>query len=231
MKIPRHYYENVFLKFEDYLLNKKYKIMHYKKKEILFQDLDVSQTNIYYYILDGYTKICGYTGDGEKKILCFYGKGTFTNLCFDNDVYSVYLSEYLEAITNVTILMFPKETIIEILKNDFDFTMSMFAFNNDLISLLSYHSITIPYLACDTRLCDFLYMSYVYHPSAQNNFPENIFVSQEDIANYIGVTRTQISRSIHKLRELGIISTGHKMITIRDTDMLLSHCSPVINCQ
>lgn len=230
MKIPRHYYKDDFSEFESYLLLKKHKLVKYKKGDRLFNEFEFNESpTVYYYIIKGRAFVYGLTEDGSKKLMCYYDKGTFTNPCLDNEQFSIYQSEFMEAANDVDILIFEKSTIIEILKDNFNFTLKIISFNNDLISLLSYQCLTLPYLKSETKLCDFIYMSYYYNSLPQYYNTHRINITQEEIANFIGITRTQVTRLLKILRKDLILQTYRGFIIILDVNSLLQRCSNVIN--
>ncbi len=49
-----------------------------------------------------------------------------------------------------------------------------------------------------------------------------ISLSQRDIADYIGLSRTSVALEYTRLKELGAIRTGRKYVAIHDLDLLES---------
>lgn len=229
MRIPRHYYEGYFSEFEDYLLQQKHTVQRYNKGETLFKKMPVA--NVYFYILEGQSMVYGITMQGEKKVQCYYGAGCFSSLAISEELDSIYYNQNNEALSDMTVLLFERETILKILQERFDFVLAMLEFTNELAALLSYHNLTLAYLPSLTKLCDFLYMSYVHCPSQQKDTPHLVYYSQEQIANYIGVTRTQVSRLLKTLKEQNLIETRRGCIEIIDPQQLLARCSRVVNLQ
>lgn len=227
MNIPKHYFENTFGEFEDYLLTQPYQIYAYKPGDILFSDLS-NHNKYFFYIIRGYTMVSATTEDGNKKVMCFYAQGTITNLLIDMNPQSIFETEFIQALTNVTVLAFKKEDILEIIRSNFNFARRIIMFQNELIALLTYHCLTLPYVRSETRLYDFLYMSWCTPPSVHEKEPETIYISQEHIAQYIGVTRTQTARLIKKMREENLIKTHRCSIKIIDINTIRSRCSSVL---
>jgi CRP-like cAMP-binding protein len=52
--------------------------------------------------------------------------------------------------------------------------------------------------------------------------PEAIYfpLSQEEIADYAGITLVHVSRVIKELRDLGLLDNGHRKIRVLDADAL-----------
>lgn len=230
LRIPRHYFEGYFSDMEDYLLGKRHKRVSCRKGEQPFFN-GHSLKNLYFYILSGAATVHGYTEQGDRKEMCCYASGVFGLLGIDDNLDSIYHNELMRALTDMEILLFERETVLDMLQENHRFVLRILAFHNDMIALLSYHSLMLAYLPSEVRLCDYLYMCYLYYPSSKTLHPEVLCVYQEQIASYIGVTRTQVTRLLRSLKESGLIQTSRGHIILTDPERLLQRCSKVINCR
>lgn len=228
MRIPKHFFSHYFTDMEHVLLAKPHTRHRFSKGEILFYD--VYKENVYYYIKQGQCMVYGLSEEGSQKLLCYYADGVFTNLAIGDEIDSIYNCELIEAMSDVEVIMFSKNVILELLQENFEFVKRMLVFTNDLLVLLSYHSLTLAYLPSETKLCDYLYMCYEYYPSVQTKEGKTINICQVQIASYIGVTRTQVSRIIKRLRDQSLIDTNRGRICIKQPEKLLLKCTKVINC-
>lgn len=229
MRLHRHFFEGYFNHCEEYILSYSHSTLHYKKGDLLFHDIGLEGgKNIYYYIKSGYTIAHSTTENGATKILCYYASGTFPNVDLIEEAFSTYASEVVEALTDTTVLVFEQDTIAEMLKNSFDFTKALLNFSSEIIALLSYQAMVLPNLSAEVRLCDFLYLSYRFAPSVQKHKPESVFASQEQIAQYIGVTRTQVTRLLKTLKEENLIETRRGYIRMLDVPAIRKKCSSTI---
>lgn len=229
MKLPRHFFEGCFTRFEEYLLKQKHILAPFRKGERLLRDHKIA--NAYFYIQSGTCAIYSTTEQGARKISCFYSSGCFTNIAIDDNLESIYFHQVIEALSDGTVLLFDKETILKILRENFDFVLQMLSFTNEMLALLTYQNLTLPCLPSDTKLCDCLYMFYHYHTRFQKENPRRLWYSQEQIGDCIGVTRTQVTRLLRSLKAQGIIETHRGSIEIIDPPRLLEQCSNVVNCQ
>lgn len=226
MELPRHYYEDCFSDLEPYLLAHEHQVLHYRKGELFFSDLHFSiNDKFYYYIQSGLAFAHGTTDNGDKKIICFYGKGSLSVADTLPYYYQTYLAVYMEALTDVTILLYNYETMMRMLTNSFALCMRVINFDSEMIAMLTYQVATLPMLSAECRLCDFLYQCYLYPVKLIQDEPRVLHVSQTQLAQYVGVTRIQIGRIVRELRMQGILATGRGLIRLLDVERLREKCS------
>lgn len=72
------------------------------------------------------------------------------------------------------------------------------------------------------KLCNLLYLLTLNQPS---NSGLEIQMTQEDIADLIGMSRVQITRELAELRDKGILATTRGKITITNIKELASLCT------
>ena len=72
------------------------------------------------------------------------------------------------------------------------------------------------------KLCNLLYLLTMYQPS---NSGLVIEMTQEDIADILGMSRVQITRELTDLRSRGILSTTRGRLTVTDLPALASLCT------
>lgn len=228
MKIPKHYFSNSLGGLESVVLNKPHTVQRYQKGELLFTSY--SREYVYYYIRKGQCVVYGLTERGDQKVLCYYADGVFSHVAVQEEFYSIFDHELIEAVTDVEVCLFRQQDILELLRENFDLVLSMLRFTNELLVLLSYHSLMLAYLPSDKKLYDYLYMCHSHYPKIERDGRKVIAINQSEIASYIGVTRTQVTRLLKQLKAERLIETCRGQIIILDPERLLSRCTRVINC-
>lgn len=86
---------------------------------------------------------------------------------------------------------------------------------NDLLADVKHHKTT------EQRFCAFLFKLSESHRKRGYSYREfNLPMSRNDIANYLDLAIETVSRTIHALKDKGIIDVQNKHITILDYDQL-----------
>ena len=87
--------------------------------------------------------------------------------------------------------------------------------------LLSYGRIQHLSLIHILKLCNLLYLLFVNRAAGS----EMLDVTQEDLADILGVSRVNLARNLAALRAEGLICTHRRCIEVLDAKALARHCS------
>lgn len=73
------------------------------------------------------------------------------------------------------------------------------------------------------KLCNLLYLLLLREADEQG---QNLYnLTQEDLADILGVSLINVTRNLTKLRRAGIITTSRKQIAVIDAERLMALCS------
>ena len=89
-------------------------------------------------------------------------------------------------------------------------------------NLLLYDTAHQEYNSSFIKLCNLLYLLLVTTDNKQNNF---IGITQNDLADILGISRVNLTRGLAYLRNENIIVTRRKQIEVIDSPALAKYCS------
>lgn len=89
-------------------------------------------------------------------------------------------------------------------------------------NLLIYDGAHQEYNSSFVRLCNLLYLLKLSEVGRRNMLQD---LTQEELADTLGVSLINVSRGLTQLRRLGIIETKRKTITILEPERLMQLCS------
>ena len=228
MIIPRYYFGADYISFEEYLLQECDSIQHFPKGSFL-NGTDIDYNTIYY-ILDGLGQFYILHESGKRSIISIHGYGTIYPLFRDLDGGEYPLKQYklegnlfFQAITDMKVAAFSYETMSRLITSNSKFCHRSLQSYLNYINLLLYRVTTSDHDDAEKKVCNYLFSMHYY--GKQLVVGNQLFVTQEDIADFLGLTRTHVSRILKRLIGEEIISIGRKSITINDINQLLNHCS------
>ena len=90
------------------------------------------------------------------------------------------------------------------------------------VNMLLFETMHQTYNHARTKLCNLLYLLTINNPSS---FGSSICITQDVMAELLGISRIQISRELAVLRQKGIIETRRGEIIISDFQNLAAMCT------
>ncbi|WP_096200527.1 Crp/Fnr family transcriptional regulator [Bacillus sp. FJAT-45350] len=193
--------------WETYL---KYGTRKFAKKETILYNMGDS-ANGFYYIKKGIVKILTYTQDGEEKCFDFRGQGQLFG------EWGLIKEPY------ITGAIAKEDCILYYFSNES--FRKMISISEESLKLF----------------LDFVY-KVIWDRTQQNFYPSNteqqmayainklnelstatnvIHISQQELANYIGLTRITVNKFLQKLKDKDIIELNNKEIIIKDVEYFL----------
>ncbi len=221
MRKPIFYYGDTFSKYEE-VLRKNGIIKSYAAGDFLNRvGENFSRCE---YIITGKVSLCVLNPAGEAKTVCFFGSGCmFPPYSSPKYHYSFETNSlFVKALTDVTTISLSQENLLLLLKKDNDFCIDMLDFICDLTEVMLYEISSKSYTDNFTNVCTFLWV--LTHDLNTNG----IILSQNDIANAVGVSRVFVAQCLKKLRDKKIVNTAKMKITVLNSDKLAALCSPDI---
>jgi CRP-like cAMP-binding protein len=169
-------------------------------------------------LLTGWAKATFVTVDGEEVVLRIYGPGDL----FGGEVALGDLprSETVTALTSCNALLLPARRFTDLLIRDpgiaraFNLAMLRRAQGAD-------EQIKLRHAPADVRMARVLLdLARRAGTEAPDGITIPVDLSQEDLASWLGTSRSTVARMLHSLRGQGLIRTGYRSITITDPEQL-----------
>jgi CRP/FNR family cyclic AMP-dependent transcriptional regulator len=214
------FFENVNL--FNFLCPHKYKefanehsFLDYNKGDYIYMEEDKSDK--IYLINSGKIKIGYITDDGDEIILAILYKGEIfgEKAIFDNDV----RNEFAQAIeSNTSICSVTQEVMLEILKNNDDFNVSIFKFIGYRFKKLERRIQLLLFKDTKTRLKEFI-KELSNDFGFENPISKDIIIkhpySQKEIATLIGTSRPTLNGMLNELQLENYIEFERKLIVLK----------------
>lgn len=219
MLIPRYYFSNDFVNFQEYFRTQPHTVRTFRKNEYLWNYGDPI-THIFY-ILSGVARTTLEHENGFRKISSFHSEGTVFPGCH-RSVFKIEQSIATMAVTEMETFCFSSNDFLQMLTENPQLMLSTLDWYASYINLLLYESAHQDYNSSFVRLCNLLYLFSRNSPSGEHG---RINLTQESIAEILTVTRVSAARSLGRLRDEKIIIPHRSRIQIIDQKALESYCS------
>ncbi len=226
MPIPNYYHYGEFKEFESLLTEGRNEI-NIEKGTVLKAYSECADT--FYYIKKGLVKATINHIDGYEKIVYISGAGciepgfSFERFCRWEE--SIQYEAYMDLVAVVLnrgeladIFMKNPELMRKLCDNHARGTYSSY-----------FESLRIQHDEGIRRVCDFIYYHISDSKVVHGHEPERMSITQNDIANLIGIDRVNINRILQSLRREGIIDVERKRVVLLDKERLIIHCSKDID--
>ena len=192
-------------------------IKEYKSGEILFQDKE--EVTIIYIVLKGIVSLYKINECGQKKVIFMLGKGKVINEVIIKDLPASINCEIFE---DSVILGIKKESILKIMKDDFDLC------KNIIISLSSktrrlYRQLknTPSSIKIEKRLAAKLYkLAKDYGVKCNDGILIDMEISITYMADLLGSQRETVSRAMKVLQKNGLVYYDRKKIIVSNFEKL-----------
>lgn len=174
-----------------------------------------------YYIKSGLAKTYIVHETGRRKIISYHGAGTIFPVFHELD-FKIEQSLVTEAITPMKVLAFKRADFKQLVDTVGDIYPHMVSWYARYINLLLYETAHQEYNAGFVKVCNILYL---LHTTALAEGLTTLALSQEELAEILGMSRVNLTRHIKRLRDEGIINTSRKRIQILNLASLVAYCS------
>lgn len=191
----------------------------YKKGDLLTVPGTINNTT--HFIHSGMMHLSLTHSSGNVKSLVFYGPGIIFPLGVVPHETPIGYEMELRAITDMEVTSFSYQTLRNMCVQDGELAAEILEQNCDFISYLFYQDMNRAYTSTPEHVCDILYL-YLLNVEPKDNV---IPFSQNELANLVGISRSQIERILKSLRESQIIVTMRGGIQITDMPKLFAACS------
>lgn len=159
---------------------------------------------------------------GEYVYLEFFGNDSFIPT-EDGELFPVLAQTEFIALTDCTVWLISNTKLLDCFCGNKEFLKELMGSYDARLESFYYSFSTNSKCSAKTRICDFLYI-YFYELQEYGN-AKSFELSQVLLKDILGISHAQLEREIKMLKDEGIISTGHKNITVISQDKLVQYCS------
>lgn len=216
---PRYYFADDFRSFYEYFLSQPHTKRIFQKGDYLWkpgQPYDRVQ-----YCVSGASVHFSEHESGRRKIISFHGPGTILPGYHTTD-FRIELSLTTIALSEVKVLEFTIPQFRAMFESNKELAESVVNWYSKYVNRFLFETIHQEFNPSQVKLCNLLYLLTMNQPS---NSGLVIEMTQEDIADILGMSRVQITRELTDLRSRGILSTTRGRLTVTDLPALASLCT------
>lgn len=219
MLAPKYIFADDFKTLEEYFISKPHAESSFRQGEYLWNP-DEPFHKIFY-IREGIAETFMDHESGKRRILSFHAQGTVYPM-FHYKHYKLEDSILFRAMTHVKTLEFTQEQFALMFDENADLRRLVIDYFSSATNLLLYEIGHQEQNDSFMKLCNLLYLLLV-SGSGRRNYLRSL--TQEDLAEILGISLNNVTRSLARLRESGIIETGRMAITVTNPAALKSLCS------
>ena len=219
MQTPRYYFSGDFTSFEDYFLSRPHKRVAFRRGELLWEPGEPFCR--IHYMLSGLSMHYAQHESGRRRIISFHGPGTVYPGYHRRD-YRIELSLVTEALSDIEALEFTPEQFSAMFEESPALAQRVVDWYSAYTNLFLFDSVHQEYNSSLTRLCNLLYL---LTDTRTAPLPPEVTVTQDEMADILGISRVHLTRALAELRDLGIVSTSRRCVHILDRMALSRFCS------
>lgn len=219
MLMPRYYYADDFRPFYGYFLSQPHKKRTFHKGEYLWSPGQPYEK--IHYIISGASIHYADHESGRRKIISFHGAGTVYP-GYRPDDFKIELSLVTVALSEMKVLEFTVPQFQNMFQTNTALSEQVVKWYSMYINRFLFESVHQEYNPSIIKICNLLYLLTVNQPS---NSGLAIDMTQDQLAELLGISRVQITRELAKLRREGLISTHRGRIIVTDLPSLAKCCT------
>lgn len=219
MLMPRYYFAHDFSSFYSYFLSQPHIRKTFRKGEYLWKP-GQPYDRIQYYI-SGMSVHFSDHESGRRKIISFHGPGTILP-GYHTDDFHIELSLTTAALSDVTVLEFTIPQFKKMFETNTALAESVVRWYSKYVNRFLFEIIHQDFNPSRVKLCNLLYLLTSSQPAGSGL---TIAMTQENMADILGMSRVQITRELSALRRQGILSTSRGKLTITNLSALEALCT------
>lgn len=158
---------------------------------------------------------------GRRKIISFHGPGTVFPGYRQND-YRIECTLATQALSDMRVLEFTVPQFTAMFVSSPALSRQVVNWYSMYINRFLYETIHQEFNPTRIKLCNLLYLLLMNRPAASG---PAIGMTQEELADILGMSRVQVSRELSALRKQGILSTGRGGLTVTSPLKLARLCT------
>ena len=219
MLTPRCFFSEDFRSFQDYFFSQPHRRRTFARGDYLWRPERPFES--VHYILSGVSQIYVEPENGRRKIISFHGPGTLFPGYHRQD-YKIERSLITRALSPMEVLEFSKEEFRLMFAHNGDLSAAVVEWYAMYVNLLLYDTAHQEYNSSFLKLCNLLYL---LADSPVGGRQGVLYLTQDDLADLLGISRANLTRGLAQLRRQGILRTRRGLVELLDLPALAQCCS------
>lgn len=182
-------------------------LLHFPKKQVIFRIGTFPEK--LHYILSGMVRVVELSKDSERLVLFNVMQRRF--VCDVRFLAELPLTFQVESLTNITMVAFSRETVYQLMSEDPDFRKTLFLGIAEKMRKFGENMIKTAYDNNQSRL-----LTLLEHSVIKEDGTRIVAMSQQELAEHLGVHRVTINRILRRLQAQGRISITRERIFLHD---------------
>lgn len=218
MQTPSYFFSGDYKDFSDYFFSQPHEVKHFRKGEFLWKPGE--PYGKIHYILQGAEMLYADHENGRRKIISFHGEGSvFPG--YRNIDFRIELSLVTQALCDMQVLEFTLPQFQAMFESNIALSERVVDWYSRFVNLFIFETTHQEYNSSLVKLCNLLYLLTEKRPSAASA----IDLTQDELAEILGLSRVQLTRLLSELRTMGIITTARGSVKVDDLPSLKALCS------
>lgn len=219
MLTPRCFFSEDFRSFQDYFFSQPHRRRTFARGDYLWRPERPFES--VHYILSGVSQNYVEHENGRRKIISFHGPGTLFPGYHRQD-YKIERSLITRALSPMEVLEFSKEEFRLMFAHNGDLSAAVVEWYAMYVNLLLYDTAHQEYNSSFLKLCNLLYL---LADSPVGGRQGVLYLTQDDLADLLGISRANLTRGLAQLRRQGILRTRRGLVELLDLPALAQCCS------
>lgn len=219
MLVPRYYFADDFRAYYKYFLSQPHTERTFQKGDYLWKP-GQPYDRIQYYVSGASVHFSDHESR-HRKIISFHGPGTILPGYHTTD-FRIELSLSTVALSNMKVLEFTIPQFKAMFESNAALAENVVNWYSKYVNRFLFETIHQEFNSSQVKLCNLLYLLTMNQPA---NSGLTIEMTQENIADLLGMSRVQITRELTDLRSQGILATARGRLTVTDIRALASLCT------
>lgn len=214
MLTPRYIFAGEFTGFYDYFLSQPHTRRHFAKGETIWQ-AGAPHAEIHY-IVRGAKMHYALHESGRRRIISFHGAGTIFPGFHTLD-FQIERALVTEALSEMEVLAFTKDQFRAMFAANAALAETVVNWYAAYINRFLFETVHQGYNPALLKLANLLYLLTRDAPT--------LAMTQDALAELLGLSRVQVTRALGSLRSEGIIATHRGAVEVTDRAALATRCS------
>ena len=219
MLTPRYFFADDFRQFYEYFLSQPHTARTFHKGNYLWKPGQPYEK--IHYIISGSAIHFADHENGRRKIISFHGAGTVFPGYRQYD-YKIELSLITAALSDMKVLEFTKDQFQKMFETNTALSEQVVNWYSMYINRFLFEIVHQEYNPSFVKICNLLYLLTINQPACSGLV---IDMTQQELAEILGLSRIQLTRGLSDLRKQSIISTTRGKVHVINLPALASLCS------
>lgn len=218
MRTPRYIFAGEFQQFYDYFLAQPHTPRHFHAGETIWQP-GTPHAEIHY-IVRGSEMHYALHENGHRKIVSFHGGGTIFP-GYHQLNFKIERALVTEALSEMDVLAFSKTQFQRMFETNTALAEAVVNWYATYVNRFLFETVHQDYNSSTLQLANLLYLLVMDQPESDGH----LRITQENLAELLGLSRVQITRALGALRTENLVATSRGEIIVRDLTAMAARCS------